>query len=121
MTHDDRVMSLAIAITFVLSAVVMLAIVMKSHAIHDRFFAADEPAAAAVDIVAAAAISAEPKPKPESSHRPFDAAAITPFAHYWSSPQHSRHLAIPDPVVAVLADDERALPFEAHDRDRDER
>lgn len=118
MTRDDRVMTLAIAITFVLSAVVMIAIVVKGQALHDRFFMADEPAAASAR--AADGSTAVP-PEPGSRHRPIDAATMTPFAHYWSSAQRSRHLVVPDPAVAELAKGERALSFETDRRDRDER
>ncbi|MBW8811071.1 MAG: hypothetical protein JF591_20150 [Lysobacter sp.] len=118
MTRDDRVITWAIAITFVLSALAMAGIVVKSQALHDRFFMADEPAAASVR---AADGSTAVSPGPRSRHRPIDTAAMTPFAHYWSSAQRSHHRVVPDSAVIELANDERALSFETDHRRRDGR
>ncbi|WP_152669968.1 hypothetical protein [Lysobacter capsici] len=47
MTRDDRIVMVAIATTFALSARVMAAIVVKGSANHDRFFFGAVPLAAA--------------------------------------------------------------------------
>lgn len=113
MTRDDRIVMVAIATTFALSALVMAAIVVKGSAIHDRFFFGADPVAAADRLVPAraAAIPARSGSIPRVS----EVAVSTPFAHCNFSAQRPLHLA-----VAKLVGDARALPFEADHRDRDE-
>jgi len=105
-------MTLAIATTFALSALVMAAIVVNGSAIHDRFFFGSDPVAAAVRLVPArpAANPARSGPSPRTS----EVAASTPFAH--SSVRRSLHLAVPSAAAPELVSDARGLPFEADRR-----
>lgn len=119
MTHDDRIMTAAIATTFVLSALVMATIIFKGSAIHDRFFFGADPVAAADRLVPARA--AANSAHSGSSPQPSGPAASTPLPRHESNAQRPRPLVVPDPAATALVGDPRALGLKADHRNHDER
>ena len=118
MTRDDRIVMVAIATTFALSALVMAVIVVKGSAIHDRFFFGADPVAAADRLVPAraAAIPARSRSLPRASQ----AASSTPLADDGSNAQRSLYPVVPEPAMTELVGGARTFSFEADHRDRDE-
>lgn len=118
MTRDDRIVMVAIATTFALSALVMAAIIVKGSAIHDRFFFDADPVAAADRLVPAraAAIPARSGSMPRAS----EVASSTPLVHEGSSARRSLYPVVPEPAMTELVGGARTFSFEADHRDRDE-